>query len=121
MRDYELTFIVKHDLDATNLNMLIEKVKGFVTSEGGVVSKTDMWGLRRLSYPIRKAREGQYIYMSVQLEPKSVARVEQRLKLSEDVLRYLMVLAEDDGKSKDVMGGAETAEPTDAPEVVPAT
>ncbi|HEY3342975.1 MAG TPA: 30S ribosomal protein S6 [Anaerolineae bacterium] len=94
-RNYELTFIIKPDTDATNLAALLEKVKDTITAEGGSIVKVDQWGLRRLMYPIRKYREGQYVYELLKLEANSVARIEARLHLMEDVIRYLFIRADD--------------------------
>lgn len=94
-RNYELTFIVKPDTDATNLAILLEKVKDTITAEGGIIVKVDQWGLRRLMYPIRKYREGQYVFELVQLEGNSVAKIETRLRLMEDIIRYLFIRADD--------------------------
>ncbi len=95
MRDYELTFIGKPDLDTTNLNALVERVKGIIAADGGSVLKTDMWGMRHLTYPIRKYRDGHYVHMLIKAEGSTVARMEQRLGLVEDAIRYLLVLSED--------------------------
>ena len=95
MRDYELTYIVKPDVDAANLHAIIERVNGFITAEGGSVTKLDQWGIRRLSYAINKYREGQYVFIKTQLDAASVAKIEARLRLQEDILRYLLVRAEE--------------------------
>lgn len=118
MRDYELTYIIKPDLDAATVTTLIERVTGFVTAEGGVVVKTNHWGLRQLAYPIRKFRDGNYVFTVVQIEAPALARIEQRLRMIEDVLRYLLVRAEDAGEepAADVMGGEATGEAAPAAE-----
>lgn len=126
MRDYELTYIIKPDLDPTALAGVIERVNGFVTADGGAITKINQWGLRQLSYPIRRYREGQYVFTQVQIEPASLARIEQRLRLTEDVLRFLLVRADEDAAgepaTEDVMGGAETAEaPVAEAAIEPAT
>ncbi len=122
MRKYELTYITKPDLDPGALAALIERINGFVTAEGGAIAKTTQWGLRPLSYPIRKYREGYYVFSIVELEAPGVARIEQRLRLMEDVIRYLIVRADDDDASgaeaADVMGGAEIE--AQEPDVLPA-
>lgn len=113
MRDYELTYIIKPDLDPTTSAGVIERVSGFVTADGGSITKTNPWGMRQLAYPIGRYREGQYVFSLVQIEPASVARIEQRLRLTEDVLRFLLVRAEEaanEPATEDVMGGAETSE-----------
>jgi small subunit ribosomal protein S6 len=112
-RSYELTFIVKPDVDATNLTILLEKVKDIITSEGGSIVKLDQWGLRRLMYPIRKYREGHYIFELLQLEGSSIARIENRLRLTEDIIRYLLIRADENAP---VAVGEPVAEATAAVE-----
>jgi small subunit ribosomal protein S6 len=119
MRDYELTYIIKPDLDPAALASVIERVSGFVTVEGGgTISKTTPWGMRQLAYPIRRYREGQYVFSLIQIEPTAMARIEQRLRMNEDVLRFLLVRAEDAAgepvAEDDVMGGAEVVETPEA-------
>ncbi|MBI4770532.1 MAG: 30S ribosomal protein S6 [Chloroflexi bacterium] len=82
MRSYEVAFIAQPDLDDSSLNTLVEKAKGWVAATGGQVTQVDVWGRRRLAYPIRKQKEGQYILMQTQMTsaaqatafPESVAR-----------------------------------------------
>lgn len=124
MRKYELTYIAKPDLDANALAALIERINGFVTSEGGAVVETTQWGLRPLSYPIRKYREGYYVFSVVELEAPSLAKIEQRLRLTEDIIRYLLVRADEhNGAASDVadiMGGAEVSDTGEPPTTEPA-
>ena len=120
LRNYELTFIGKPDLDATNLAALIEKVKGYIAADGGSVVKLDQWGMRRLMYPISKYKEGQYVFVTTQLDAAATAKVENRLKLNEDVIRYLLVRAEEHSKpaAKPAVAAA-TAIAADVPAAVP--
>ena len=98
MRDYELTYIIKPDVDATNVHAIIERINGFITAEGGSITKLDQWGIRRLSYPINKYREGQYVFILTKLDAAAVIKIESRLRIQEDLLRYLMVKAEETGR-----------------------
>ena len=118
MRDYELTFIAKPDLDSTNFNAVVERMKGFVTADGGTITKTDTWGMRHLTYPIKKYRDGQFVHMQIKMEGSSVARVEQRIKLVEDVIRYLLVLSDDDSATPDVMDSQPADEVATEPAAV---
>ena len=90
MRDYELVFIVHPDLEATAFDEVVERVKGWISEEGGEISKVDIWGKRKLAYPIRKKEEGQYVLMETQLPTDSVASLEQNLGLLEPVMRFLI-------------------------------
>ena len=94
MREYELTYIVKPDIDAAALAVVIEKVSGYVTAEGGTIVKTDVWGMRKMTYTIRRYRDGQYYFNIIQLPEDAGARLENRIKLNEDIIRHMMVIAE---------------------------
>jgi small subunit ribosomal protein S6 len=90
MREYELIFIVHPDLDETAFNEVVERVKGWITEAGGVVSKVDFWGRRKLAYAIRKQKEGQYVLMKTQIPPTFGAQLERNLRFLEPVMRFLI-------------------------------
>lgn len=91
MRDYELMFIAVPELNEEQLNATIAKVSQAITTDGGEVVKTDVWGKRRLAYPIKAFREGQYILLQCKLDPKRADEVERSLKLSEEIMRHLLI------------------------------
>lgn len=91
VRDYELVFIVNPQTGEENTEAVIERVKGFITNAGGEIAKVDPWGLRRLAYPIRDSRDGLYVVAQFKMEPKATADLERNLKLTEEILRYLLV------------------------------
>jgi small subunit ribosomal protein S6 len=90
MRAYELVFIVHPDLDESAFKELVEKVKGWITEDGGQVTKVDLWGKRKLAYPIRKQKEGQYVLMQTAYPPASGVKLERNLRLTEPILRFLI-------------------------------
>ena len=90
MRKYELVCIVHPDLDETAFNGTIEKIKGWITESGGSVDKVEIWGRKRLAYPIKKQREGQYVLFNVSIEPAAVAHLDQNLRFLEPVIRYMI-------------------------------
>ncbi len=90
MRSYEIVFIVNPDLDETALNGLIERVKGWITTVGGTIAKVDLWGKRRMTYTIRKQREGQYVLVQADFEPSFTKELERNLRFLEPVLRFLI-------------------------------
>jgi len=92
VREYELVFIVHPDVE--EVDPLLEKVTQFITSGGGQVVKTERWGKRRLAYPIRKQKEGYYVLMQIQLQPEAVRELERNLRLTEGILRHLVVRVE---------------------------
>jgi small subunit ribosomal protein S6 len=91
MRNYEIAFIAHPELDDAAFAALVEKAQGWVTASGGQVVKTDLWGRRRLAYPIRKQTEGQYVLLQAQLEAPSLREVERNLRLTEQVMRFQIV------------------------------
>ncbi len=95
MHNYEFTFIVHPDVEDEGMTGVVEKVSQFITGGGGQITNVNRWGRRRLAYPIRKQREGYYVLMHVQLDPQSINELERSLKLTEEVIRYLLVRGED--------------------------
>jgi small subunit ribosomal protein S6 len=119
VRNYELVFIVHPEVDDEGLAAVVETVKDLVKRGGGRVAKVDLWGLRRLAYPIRNLGEGQYVLMHLHLAPEGVAELERSLKLSEQVIRHLVVRLEDDAlpeaegpQAKAPQAEAESPEPS---------
>jgi len=92
MRAYELTFITHPELDKDSINELIERVKGWITTAGGQISKVDPWGKRTLAYPIRKQKEGHYVYMEFEMPPSFSGELERNLRYVEAIMRFLLIL-----------------------------
>jgi small subunit ribosomal protein S6 len=91
LREYELIYIVRPDVEEETLEELSKKVDQFVTGSGGQVTEVKRWGKRRLAYPIQKLKEGYYVLNRIQLEPQMLKEVERSLTLSEEIIRYLIV------------------------------
>ena len=91
MRSYEIMFIAHPDLDDATLTALTDRAKGWVTATGGQVTQFDLWGRRRLAYPIHKQTEGQYVLMQTQMTPAATSEVERNMRLNEQVMRFQMV------------------------------
>jgi small subunit ribosomal protein S6 len=83
-------FIVHPDVDESAFNELVDKVKGWITDSGGQIDNVDIWGKRRLAYPIQKQTEGQYVLLNTQLEPTNCSELEHNLGLQEPVMRFLL-------------------------------
>lgn len=90
MRQYELIVIVQPDLDEETTNGVIERVKSLITDNGGEILNTELWGARQLAYPIRKFREGYYVYMDVEFTPEFGAELKQSLRYIESIIRYML-------------------------------
>lgn len=94
MRDYELMYIVRPDLDEETLQAAIGSVERLVGGLGGEVLSTTTWGRRRLAYEVRHLRDGHYMLLRLRLEPERVAPLERALSIHETVFRHLLVVDE---------------------------
>ncbi|MGC8877758.1 MAG: 30S ribosomal protein S6 [Anaerolineae bacterium] len=94
MRNYELGLVLQPTLDETEITRLIEKIRQYLSTDGGNVMSVDIWGKRPLAYPIRKQREGIYVFLQAQIDPRKVEQLERNLKLDENILRHLLIHAE---------------------------
>ena len=94
MRDYEVVFIVHPDLDENAFNEVINRVRSWITEGGGQIDKVDLWGKRKLAYPIRKQTEGQYVLMETKMPPTYGAQLERNLRFLEPVMRFLVTSKE---------------------------
>jgi small subunit ribosomal protein S6 len=90
-RPYEVTLVFRPDLDEVAFTASLDKVKGWMTTAGGTVTKTNVWGRRRLAYPINKLTEGQYALFLADLPAQALAGLEREFRLSEEILRFLIV------------------------------
>ena len=92
MRKYELVCLIQPDLDEAAFNGVLDRVTGWVADSGGSVDKVDIWGKRRLAYPIRKQREGNYVLFNLSLKTTATAGLEQNLRYTEVVMRHMLTL-----------------------------
>lgn len=96
MRKYEVTFIAHPDLDGEAFKALNEQVQGWISNAGGKIEKTDVWGKRKLAYPIKKQAEGQYVLLHAEMDPASCAELERQFRLQESVMRFLIVAVDEE-------------------------
>lgn len=89
--DYELVLVIKPDLAEGKFEATLDSLNRLITGKGGVVTSTDKWGKKKLAYPIKKASEGNYVLIKFQSKPAFTKELEANLRISEDVLRHLLV------------------------------
>jgi len=92
VRDYELVMVLSPELDEATTTGTIGRVTQFISERGGALVKQDNWGLRRLAYPIRKYREGNYVLTHFSIDPKHAQELESSLRVNASVIRHLLVL-----------------------------
>lgn len=91
MRNYELALVLFATLSEEQKAAELEKVKGLITRFGGEVVDVDDWGKRKLAYEINKQKEGFYYFIKFTAEPSAPVEIENRVRIMESVLRYLIV------------------------------
>lgn len=95
MRNYELIYILRTDLEEEATEAVINKFTGLIEKNGGEVVKVDKWGKRRLAYAIKKRTEGFYVIVDFKAEPAVSHEVERVLKITDEVLRHMVVVKEE--------------------------
>ena len=91
MRKYETIFILQPELGEDEIKSVTAKVQDVISSFKGECYRADDWGVRKLSYPIRKCARGRYYYLRYDGSREMIAELERRLRLDEKVLRYQSV------------------------------
>jgi small subunit ribosomal protein S6 len=94
-RVYETIYVTRPDASQEMLDDLSAKLKGFVTSKGGVIGHEESWGIRELQYKIKKSTIGKYNYLAYSADPSSIKDLEFQLKITEPVLTYMTVRMND--------------------------
>ena len=90
MNNYEVMFVIDPALEDEKKEAAIERVKEVISSEGEVVN-VDVWGLRKLAYPIQKQNDGYYAVIEFKAEPTLPQELDRRLKISDDFIRHIII------------------------------
>jgi small subunit ribosomal protein S6 len=91
LRDYEVLYIVRADLDDEKVQDAVKRVNTLIERSGGTIERTNLWGKRKLAYEVKQQKEGSYVLQDFQFDPSRVPELEAALKITEEVLRHLIV------------------------------
>jgi small subunit ribosomal protein S6 len=91
---YEHVFLTRQDATQQQVDALVEQFKGIITAGGGTVAKTEYWGVKSISFRIKKNRKAHYTLMNIDSPPAAVAEMERQMSISEDVIRHMTVKVE---------------------------
>jgi small subunit ribosomal protein S6 len=94
MRNYEVAVLLHPDLEI-NIEAATKKIEQIITTAGGKVVKKDSWGKRKLAYPIKHQEWGLYVFYGVEMPAESVAKINQKFRITEEIMRYLVISLED--------------------------
>lgn len=88
---YEHIFLARQDVSAQQVEELTNTLTEVLTSNGGKVTKNEYWGLKSLSYRIRKNRKAHYSLLNIDAPSAAVVEMERQMRINEDILRFMTV------------------------------
>ncbi len=88
---YEHVYLARQDTSAQQVEDLTTQLKSVVEGLGGSIAKTEYWGVKSLSYRLRKNRKAHFTLMNIEAPPPAINEIERLERLNEDVLRYLTI------------------------------
>lgn len=91
MNKYELAVVISAKIEDDERAATFEKVQRIITKHGGTITNVDEWGKKRLAYEVQKMREAFYYFIQFEGEATVPAEIESRIRLMENVVRYLVV------------------------------
>lgn len=94
MNKYELALVVNAKIEDDAREAVVEKAKNYITRFGGTITEVEEWGKKRLAYEIEKMREAYYYFIQFEAEATCPAELEKRVRIMDNVLRYLVVKKE---------------------------
>jgi small subunit ribosomal protein S6 len=95
-RTYEIVFIVDPGASEDEVMKLSEAAQKIITNQGGSIIKTEMMGRRQLAYQINHKKDGIYVLLEVEGSGVEIAELERRLRVNDQILRYLTVRVDED-------------------------
>ena len=90
MTNYEVMFILEAALEDEKKEAVIETVKGIIAADGEV-TKVDVWGMKKLAYPIQKKNEGYYVVVEFKASPELPKELDRRLRIVDAVIRHMII------------------------------
>ena len=91
MNKYELAVVVSAKIEDEARAAVVDKCKALIERFGGTITNVDDWGKKRLAYEIQKMKEGFYYFIQFEAESSAPAEIESRIRIMDNVLRYLVV------------------------------
>ena len=90
IRKYEIVFISNPEISDQEIEELVKIVSKEINDLSGTIIKTDIWGLKKLSYPIKKFREGNYVLIEFDILPSSISQLNKTVESNETIIRSLI-------------------------------
>ncbi len=90
MTKYEMLFILDSTLTDEARESIIKKIEDLVSKNGGVIEKTDRWGMKKLQYPINYKSEGYYVLMTFEAAKTLVVEIKRIVGITDGIIRRLI-------------------------------
>ncbi|PRD45899.1 30S ribosomal protein S6 [Phyllobacterium phragmitis] len=100
---YEHVLLARQDITQQQVDALVEQYKGVIEANGGKVGRIENWGLRPLTYRIKKNRKAYYSLLNIDAPAAAVSEMERQLRINEDVLRFLTVRVDEHEEGQSAM------------------
>src|SRR3954454_18400306 len=100
---YEHIMLARQDVSAQQVEELTTQLKGVIEQMGGKIAKVEQWGVKSLSYRMRKNRKAHFTFFNVDAASAVINEIERQEGLNEDVLRYLTVRVEEHEEAPSAM------------------
>lgn len=114
---YEHVVIARQDISPQQAEALNETLKALIEDQGGHIGKIEYWGLRNLTYRVKKNRKGHYSLLAIDAPAPAVKEMERQLSINEDVIRYMTVRVEElDLELSPVLSRRDRPERSERPE-----
>ncbi len=94
MRDYELALIVNPEVADEDVEGVIGRVRGYIEAGKGEILDVNVWGRRRIAFPIKHHRFGTYAIITMKADPSAIRELERSLDLYENILRHMVIKLE---------------------------
>ncbi|MCD1635278.1 30S ribosomal protein S6 [Martelella mediterranea] len=91
---YEHVFLARQDITAQQVDAIVEQYKGLIEENGGKVGRIENWGLKSLTYRIKKNRKAHYALMDIDAPAAAIHEMERQMRINEDILRYMTIKVE---------------------------
>ena len=88
---YEHIFLARQDVSPTQVEEMTATLTGVITEGGGKVTKNEYWGLKSLSYRIKKNRKAHYSLLNIDAPHAAIAEMERQMGINEDILRFMTI------------------------------
>lgn len=92
---YEHIYMARQDVSTGQVEELTKTLTELLSSNGGTVTKTEYWGLKSLTFRIRKNRKAHYTLLNIDAPAAAVAEMERQMRINEDILRFMTVRVEE--------------------------